>query len=502
MRVGTRTVVTLQPHYRGPADAFALVIPVPGELTLDAVRVLPPDLLDRLELLGAPRLEEYWERDPCAVPEAPVQAAGDSGDTESSSEGEGEEPTEAAPTPPEPPPNAPAPTPADSVEAERALGEYRVIILGAHDSRHLGDWLRERGYRFPEGAEALLAPYVEAGMRFVVAKVDPRHLDLEEGRTRLSPLRFHYDSRTLTLPVRPGALNAEGTQDLLIHVLASRRYVVSDYSNTTIPTNLTLEHTHGARFAETYVALFDQVVGRHGVGVVTEYAWAADRCDPCPTEGLTERERLALGADVLPRMDTLRTDPGSNPARRARETLDELVLTRLHARYDPDRLSADFVFRPAAPIVGGREQPGDDEPVERGARRGERNAFQARYAIRHHWGGPIDCDDPIQDRWGGPPMGFTAAPLRTATDLAFTPRGEIPLGQAFHSAIPELGVAADPPPRARRAAPRPSGRRLGCGACSLASGEAGSSPPPLGFLLLFGAALARRRVDRRVRSRR
>ena len=30
------------------------------------------------------------------------------------------------------------------------------------------------------------------------------------------------------------------------------------------------------------------------------------------------------------------------------------------------------------------------------------NNFQGRYAIRHPWVGPIDCENPQRGRWGGP----------------------------------------------------------------------------------------------------
>ena len=54
----------------------------------------------------------------------------------------------------------------------------------------------------------------------------------------LSPLRFHYDSESFSLPVRLGLVNSRGTQDLLIHILArNQRYEVANYPNVTIPTN-------------------------------------------------------------------------------------------------------------------------------------------------------------------------------------------------------------------------------------------------------------------------
>ena len=71
------------------------------------------------------------------------------------------------------------------------------------------------------------------------------------------------------------------------------------------------------------------------------------------------------------------------------------VLTRLHYRYAPTGLGEDLVFRAAPPIEGGREStPGH------GAQPATTNNFQARYAIRHAFAGPITCQDPVRGRWG------------------------------------------------------------------------------------------------------
>ena len=67
MRMGTRTVLSMQNNYKGPPEAFALVIPVPTVLQETDVKTLPKDVFGRVDQMGAPRLVEYWERDPCYV---------------------------------------------------------------------------------------------------------------------------------------------------------------------------------------------------------------------------------------------------------------------------------------------------------------------------------------------------------------------------------------------------------------------------------------------------
>ena len=65
MRKGTRTVLSMQNNYKGPPEAFAMVIPVPVVLKEQDVKTLPPQVFANIERMGAPRLVEYWEQDPC-----------------------------------------------------------------------------------------------------------------------------------------------------------------------------------------------------------------------------------------------------------------------------------------------------------------------------------------------------------------------------------------------------------------------------------------------------
>ena len=67
MREGTRTVLAMQNNYQGPTKNFAMVVPVPVVLAKGNVKVLNQAVFKRVDRLAAPRLVEYWERDPCTV---------------------------------------------------------------------------------------------------------------------------------------------------------------------------------------------------------------------------------------------------------------------------------------------------------------------------------------------------------------------------------------------------------------------------------------------------
>src|SRR5213075_217128 len=65
VRKGTRTVLSMQNNYKGPPESFAMVIPVPTVLHDGDVKTLPSEVFKHVEQMGAPRLVEYWEQDPC-----------------------------------------------------------------------------------------------------------------------------------------------------------------------------------------------------------------------------------------------------------------------------------------------------------------------------------------------------------------------------------------------------------------------------------------------------
>src|SRR5262249_27564624 len=134
------------------------------------------------------------------------------------------------------------------------VGEYEIVILSAKDSTGLDTWLRQQKYKIPDGAEPYLRPYVQAGSKFFVARVDVKKVKFDrDGHADLSPLRFHYDSQDFSLPVRLGLINSGGTQDLIVHVIAQRqRYEAANYPNVTIPTNFDVADGAKDKFGAFY----------------------------------------------------------------------------------------------------------------------------------------------------------------------------------------------------------------------------------------------------------
>jgi hypothetical protein len=389
-----------------------------------------------VERMGAPRLVEYWEQDPCQPQEVYKMERRSTPRPMAAKSGAG----------------APAKDLGVTVEAQFAVGEYKIVILSAKEATGLDTWLRREKYNIPKGAEPLLRPYVEGGMKFFVAKVDPKKVKFSsDGRAELSPIRFHYDHDRFELPIRLGLANSTGTQDLIVSILApGQRYEVANYKNVTIPTNLEVSNDVRDRFGSFYASLFDRTLEKNPGAVVTEYAWQASTCDPCPGPQLGGNDFMTLGSDVIDGQQSQQIatpPPGGAPNPNMRRPMprpvprgwgNDFVLTRLHARYGKD-IKDDLVFKAAAPIVGGREFLTDGKKLEEGSKPAGMNNFQGRYAIRHRWTGPISCQKPTRGIWGGPPGGGLPQ-SKAALDLAFAPRGQVELGKSIKQDVPEIGL--------------------------------------------------------------
>lgn len=272
LRDGSTTVLSMQNTYEGPPEDFALIVPVPTAIGPEDVRTLEPEVFDRVDQLSSPRLVEYQQQPGVCPSDARSRVLYGMGYGGGSS--------------------------AVSIVAQFAVGEYDVQILDASESSGLEAWLRAEGYHIPDGASEALRPYVQQGYRFFAARVSSERVSFEDGRALLSPLRIHYASDQLVLPIRLGRLSADGEQDLIVYVLSREgRYEVANRQNVFVPTNLEVSARVRGRFGAVYDALLDRIWERHPDAVVTEYAWDATRCDPCPGPTVSAEDITTLGGD-------------------------------------------------------------------------------------------------------------------------------------------------------------------------------------------------------------
>jgi hypothetical protein len=223
VRDDDRTVLTMANDYQGDAKDFAVVIPVPTFIEKGQINVADNKLIKHLDAYSAPRLVEYFDEDPCRPKVSQLRISGAL-------------PALAA----EAGRAAHAAALAVKIEAEYTVGEYDIVILSADQSGGLETWLKESGYKIPEGAGPVLESYIKQKMRFFVAKVN-----LEEkakaGFHYLRPLQVAYESRKFMLPIRLGTVNADGPQELFVFALTRKgRVETTNYRTVKLPTGMDL----------------------------------------------------------------------------------------------------------------------------------------------------------------------------------------------------------------------------------------------------------------------
>jgi hypothetical protein len=354
VRDGDRTVMTMENDYRGDPAEFAMVVPVPTILAREQIHVGDRAILDHLDSFTSPRLVEYFDPDPCALPASrEAQSALDSVTVRS-----------------EAPMSAKAAGLGVRIEAKYSVGEYEILILSAKESGGLETWLRTNGYRVPEGASAVLRSYLRQGLYFFVAKVNLER-QRELGFERLRQLQMAYESPRFMLPIRLGMMNADGPQELFVFALTrSGRVEPSNYRTTRLPSDVNVPVYVKDEFPDFYRDLFGHHVEQERMRtVVLEHAWDLAWCDPCAADPLTATELRGLGVFWV--------DPT------AANVANDVFVTRLHVRYDAAGFPDDLVLRET-----------DD-----------RTTFQGRYVLRHAWQGSERCPaarayrDSLRPRW-------------------------------------------------------------------------------------------------------
>lgn len=360
MRDDDRTVITMSNDYQGELKEFAMVIPVPVVLEEGQIHVTDNAIIDHLDAYTAPRLVEYFDEDPCTRYEyrrevlqsaaAPVEE--DAGIRRKDGLGV-------------------------TVEAEYTVGEYDIQILSADESDGLATWLKENGYKLPQGAEKTLGSYIKQGTKFFVAKVN-----LEEqsktGLKYLRPLQIAFESPKFMLPIRLGTVNADGKQELFVFALTrTGRIETTNYRTVKLPTGMDVPVYVKDNFGAFYKDMFaTQVQKENENGVFLEYAWDMNWCDPCAADPLSQAELRELGVYWAGGESG---NPSVLPRRPAPQAQDVFV-TRLHVSYDAEHFPEDLMFKET----------------------GDRSNYQGRYVLRHPYQGDAQCEAAEEYRAGLP----------------------------------------------------------------------------------------------------
>jgi hypothetical protein len=332
-RDGERTVITMASDFQGDVKDFAMVVPVPKVLDRKEIGISDPNLISRLDAFSAPRLVEYFDEDPCVPPAPRTLPAPNENSSASNSV-------------------MPAAILGVKVEAQYNVGEYEIVILSASQSDGLETWLNANNYTMPAGTHTALEPYIKAGMKFFVAKVNLERY-AKSGLVKLRPIRMSFGTDQFMLPLRLGMLNAKGEQDLVVYALSrTGRVESSNYPNVQVPSNIEVPDFIKQDFTKFYAATFDRSRAQVKNAVFLEYAWPPIWCDPCATTPPNLTELRAAGAFWM-------TDGTSN-----------VFLSRLHLRYGKTTHPEDLMLRQTS----------------------NQDFFQGRYILRHPWKGQAKCE--------------------------------------------------------------------------------------------------------------
>jgi hypothetical protein len=332
---GDKTILTMANDFQGNIKDFAMVVPVPVAIKKEQVHIGEKEIITKLDTFSQPRLVEYFDEDPC----------------------------------PQPMPQAvPAPSVLNESQYNRArsinalgvkvedsfqVGEYNIAILSAKDSDGLETWLKQNNYQLPNGASAVLQPYVRQNMKFFVAKINLEELS-KTGSSLLRPLQIAYQSPKFMLPIRLGMLNAQGEQDLVAYLLSPKgRVEVSNYRTAEVPSDREIPEFVKNEFGKFYSATFQRSYEQTNKKVVfLEYAWNVSNCDPCTTEPPNSEELKQAGVFWQNNESTIPT-----------------FITRLHVRYNRANFPEDLVFQET----------------------NNQTNFQGRYIMRHPYQKLITC---------------------------------------------------------------------------------------------------------------
>jgi hypothetical protein len=360
VRDGNRNVITMYNDFKGDTKDFAMVVPVPVVLKKDDIKVIDQTLFQRLNDYSAPRLVEYWDRNPCSpvydedrndAPMAKMSMSEVVVRGYSSTRDLGVK-----------------------IEATYLVGEYDILILSAKESGGLKEWLTGNGYKIPEGAEEVLDPYIKSNLKFFVVKVNEAEKKKLPGNF-LRPLQISFTSAKFMLPIRLGMANSDGDQDLIVYAFTRKgRIECTNYRNADIATDKNIPLFVQKNFSAFYSNLFttqwkneDKSVG------FLEYAWDVSpqnyyHCDPCIATAPSAQDLVQSGVWWLNGKDwndysDVDNDGPYNESK-------NVHFTRLHFRYNRKSFAQDLQFQ-VTPNTA---------------------TFQARYIITHPATGSFSCD--------------------------------------------------------------------------------------------------------------
>ena len=276
-QLGNDVTAVVQIQYVGEAENFSWVVPVPGVPTFSVGSNL---LFQTLEPLTRPSFNLTESGEVCLgdLPNMDVSPVATTAIPEGAADSDVD------------------------VVASETVGPYDVQVIHSDDPEALANWLVDNNYDLSDRGEALIEPYVTAGMNFVVLK-----LSQGQGVGDIQPLVMNYLTEEVMIPIRLTAVAAADDMGVLVWLLGEGRAVPTNYPHVTVNYSQ-VDWFNGSQNAYlSYQQLVaDAMDEAGGQGFVTDYAgteldaWAAlSLVKEQANEQLTQLSATGSGADYM-----------------------------------------------------------------------------------------------------------------------------------------------------------------------------------------------------------
>ncbi len=296
VRNGDRTVLTISNDFQGELKEFAVVVPVPTFLERDQIHVGDRALLDHLDAYSSPRLVEYFDPDPCGHREEEQGLARNAAPMVQKMSLDA----------------AAAKSLGVTIEARYSVGEYDILILSARESGGLETWLKQNGYRVPEGRLGSSGELHQAEHALLRGQGEPRASRRSSASPTCAPFRWPTSRPSSCCRSASARSTRTARRSSFVFILTRKgRVETTNYRTVRLPSDMDVPVYVKGEFPAFYRALFAQQVRRERhARVFTEYAWDMNWCDPCAADPLSRR-----GAEAARRLLAGR-GPSNQRARR------------------------------------------------------------------------------------------------------------------------------------------------------------------------------------------
>lgn len=155
-----------------------------------------------------------------------------------------------------------------TIEQSLSVGPFAIEIVSSTDAGEMAAWLETNDYDLSDRGRQLIAPYVDAGMKFVAVK-----LLSGQSSGSIQPLIMKYKSDMPMVPIKLTAVAAQDDMGVLVWLVSGARAVPNNYLHV-VPNYTQLNWYTGSQNAyASYQGLITTAMDEAGgQGFATDFA--------------------------------------------------------------------------------------------------------------------------------------------------------------------------------------------------------------------------------------